>query len=152
MEGCIIISAWSRQTVDGNSSPKNYPYWEELVSELKKDGREVIQVLSKGEKKLVQWCLEDLPFGKLKELLDGCKTWISVDNFFHHFAHYYNKPGFVLWGPSDENIFGYEENFNLRSNDSSLKKDQWSLWSINDRSNFIKPQKVMENINEKIRW
>ena len=151
MGDCVIIPAWSRRTVDGHSSPKNYPYWKDLILSLRDEGYDPMQVLSKGEEALTKIYFEDPSFEQLLELLKGCKTWISVDNFFPHFAHYYNKPGFVLWGPSDENIFGYKDNYNLRAPNSTLKKNQWELWSPNDKSEFLKPDEVIKAINEKIR-
>jgi len=48
----VIISPYSRRLRNGNRNPKNYPYFEEVIKQLRKMGVYVIQVGIKGEKEL----------------------------------------------------------------------------------------------------
>ena len=83
----LIISPYA-QALRNNSptpNPKNYPFWKEVVSSLKSQSIHIIQVGVGNEEKLDvnEYCF-NLPFKKLKQLLDKANTFCCVDNFFHH--------------------------------------------------------------------
>ena len=103
----IIISPYSKKLMNGNPNPKNYPYWPELINQLKEP---IIQIGIEGEAQLVDDFRPNLPMAELIKLLHSCTTWISCDSFFQHLAWLENKPGIVLWSVSDPLIFGHPEN------------------------------------------
>lgn len=126
----IIISPWARNTTEGKPSPKNYPYWEAVVSGLGKAGYEITQLSCSGEPDVPgARRVNDLSLEKLAEFMKTCDTWISVDNFFHHMAWSIGQPGIVIFGSSDPNIFGHTENINLLRDRRFLKVRQFGLWS-----------------------
>ena len=126
----ILIAPYSTKLPNGKTNPKNYPYWQQLVDLLRSDGHEIHQIGRKDEK--ILWGVNfhpDKSFSELRKLLLECDTFISVDSFFPHFAHVHNCHGFVLFGPSDPNIFGYEENVNIYKHTRYFRPDQFGLWT-----------------------
>lgn len=153
----VIISPYSSKIQDDEDAkckvnPKNYPYWNELVRKLIRSGAHITQIGVAGENTIggVHKVLFDSPMSHLKDLLDECNFWISVDNFFHHFAHYHNKKGVVLWGQSNPIIFGYPENINILKSKEYLRpeKEQWLWWKWAEykREAFSSPSTVMNVI------
>lgn len=144
----IIISPWAKVPRSGRNCAKNYPFWKELVSFLNKKYK-VIQV-GVGNEEKIPGCIYkfDLPFSELKNLLLSSDSWISVDNFFHHFAHYYGKYGFVIFSKSDPEIFGYKENVNILKDRKYLRKDQYYLWTDEplDPESFTKPEDIHSRV------
>lgn len=130
MSKTIIISPYSRGLRNGKNNPKNFPYWEAVVSELKEKNCYVIQVGGKGEKEIegVDEFIVGLPLKKVSELIEDCDTWCSVDNFFPHLAHHQEKAGVVIFGQGDPNIFGYPENKNLLKSRTYLREKQFETW------------------------
>lgn len=127
----ILISPWSRDTTDRKPSPKNYPKWAAVVAVLRMKGLEVRQVSCTGEPE-VQGCQgrwDNLRLRELYPLVQGCDTWISVDNFWHHMAWTIKEPGVAIFGSSDPLIFGHTENINLLKDRSFLREKQFWLWS-----------------------
>lgn len=130
MKNFILISPYSKPLRNGEQNSKNYPYWAEVINGLKDDYR-LVQIGVIGEIGLVDDFRRDLPLRVIGELLmnKDLHTWISVDNFLPHLAHVVGcKPGIVLWGPSDPNIFGYKENKNLLKARKYLRPDQFGVW------------------------
>jgi ADP-heptose:LPS heptosyltransferase len=147
----IIISPFSKPLRNGiKEHPKNYPYWKQLVKILEKDGHEILQVGVCGEEKFVENCKFDLPFGELKVLLNWSEAFISVDNFFHHFAHHYGRKGIVIFSSSDPAIFGYRENMNLLKDRKYLRPDQFGIWESwrFDKEAFVLPYDVLRVVRE----
>lgn len=146
----IIISPWAKVPRDGRFCAKNYPYWEKVV-ELLKPSYKIIQIGVNGEAK-IKGCEQkfNLTMGELKSLLDSCVTWISVDNFFPHFAHYHGRKGIAIFGISDPKIFGYPENINLIRSRNNLRLDQWNMWDTETHNPkvFISAETVAENVND----
>lgn len=138
----IIISPYSQKLPkeafknDVNPSmvnPKNYPYWEQVIELLKQQipDLQVIQIGVTGETVLrgVDGIKHNLGQKELFELIKDCDGWFSVDNFFQHFATYYNiRNGFVMFGQSDPNIFGYKVNTNILKDRKYLRPDQYGFW------------------------
>jgi len=121
----IIISPYAQKLRNGNNNPKNYPWWPELISLIKEP---IVQVGVEGETQLVDDFRKNLSLEELKSLVLECRTWISVDSFFQHFAWDLNKYGVVLWGQSDPLIFGHPENTNLLRERKYLREKQFWLW------------------------
>lgn len=149
MNNFILISPWSKELRDKSYNPKNYPYWEEVINELK-DEYDFLQIGVAGEKQLVDDFRINLPLKKIGELLldDRCHTWISVDNFLPHLAHLVGKPGIAIWGLSDPNIFGYRENKNLLKARKYLRDKQFYIWDglKYDPNVFVTADKVIEAV------
>lgn len=132
-------------------SPKSYPHWPKLVSLLNTDGYEVVQIGVTGEDRIegVAQFITNFPFHKLRDLVNGAQTWISVDNFFPHFVACERlKPGIVLWGQSDPRIFGYSTNINLLRGRDYLRQFQYQSWmDAPDRPEaFVYAENVMPSV------
>ena len=126
----IIIAPTSHAMPNDKINPKNWPYWNELIRKLKDKGHYLYQIGLEGE--LLLGCHEDWidqSFDELKKLLDMCDTFISVDSFFPHFAHYHGRTGTVIFTQSDPKIFGYKDNNNLLKDRKYLRKGQFWLWT-----------------------
>ena len=145
----IIIAPYAQRLRNGKENPKNYPYWKELVQELQKS-MYVVQVGVEGEEQLVPDFRTNLPIAELCGLLKECKTWIGVDSFFQHLAWREQKPGIVLWGPSDPLIWGHPKNINLLKDRSYLVENQFIWWEATEHSNdrFVKPQEILKHLKD----
>lgn len=142
----IIISPFAKKLRNGQNNPKNYPWWPELISLIKYDT--VIQVGVEGEKQLVEDFRKNLSIPELTDLINECRTWISVDSFFQHLAWDIGKPGIVLWGQSDPIIFGHPENTNLLKDRKYLREKQFWWWEQCDyiADAFVKPSEVIKHL------
>lgn len=127
--------------------PKNYPYWKEVISEIKED---IIQVGVSGESPLVSDFRPNLSLDELSELLSKCRTWISVDSFFQHWAWKQGKPGVVIFSQSDPLIFGHPENINLLKDRKYLRKNQFLLWNQTEfnKDSFISAGTVVQSLTK----
>jgi ADP-heptose:LPS heptosyltransferase len=146
----IIISPYSRGMRNGKLNPKNFPYWKEVINLLIQNGHEVIQVGVEGEEGLVSDFRKGLSLDKLKELINECDTWISVDNFFNHLANHTSKIGIVIFGMSDPKIYGYPQNINLLKDRKYLREKQYDIWECCefDENVFVKPEAVLKAVNK----
>jgi len=129
----LIISPYSQKLPKGEKNPKNYPYWEQVIAILKDKipNLEVVQIGVTGEEILkgVTTIKHNLSQKDLCEYIKDCDFWMSVDNFFNHFATYYKTPnGFVIFGMSDPKIFGYKQNTNILKDRKYLRPDQFGYW------------------------
>ena len=142
----IIISPYSKALRNGKTNPKNYPYWKELIRLIKEP---IVQVGIDGEDQLVDDFRKNLSLDELGKLVDQCKTWISCDSFFQHFAWNRKKYGIVLWSVSDPLIFGHPENINLLKDRSNLVENQFLWWedTEHDANKFVNPEIVIESLN-----
>jgi len=147
MKNFILISPWSRILKDGTYNAKNYPWWEKVIAGLE-DEYDIVQIGVNGEKKLVEDFRKNLHLREVGKLVQDCYTWISVDNFLPHLAHLIGKPGIVLWGVSDPNIFGYKENKNLLKARKYLRSMQFGVWDgvKHDPNVFVTADKVIEAV------
>ena len=139
----IIIHPWAKQLRNGKINPKNYPYWKELIKLIDEP---IVQIGVDGDRQLVDDFRKNLPLADISNLVAECRTWIAIDSFFQHFCWDLGKPGIVLWGQSDPNIFGHPENINLLKDRKYLRPDQFLIW---DQSNFragsfVQPQEVIK--------
>ena len=138
----IIIAPYAQKLRTGNLNPKNYPYWKELIEQIKEP---IIQVGVEGETQLVPDFRKNLPILELRTLLKECRIWISIDSFIQHLGWDEGKKGIVLWGPSDPLIFGHPENINLLKDRSTLVENQFLWWEFVEHKNdrFVKPKEVL---------
>lgn len=144
----IIIHPFSRKLSQGKTNPKNYPYWPELIAMIDEP---IVQIGTAGEQPLVQDFRVDLPIAELRQLIQECRTWISIDSFFQHLCWTENKPGVVLWSVSDPLIFGHPENTNLLKDKSFLAANQFLWWEATEFNpdSFLKPSEVLPYIQGK---
>jgi ADP-heptose:LPS heptosyltransferase len=139
----IIISPYSKPLRNGLENPKNYPYWEELITQIKEP---IVQVGVDEEKQLVEDFRKNLTIPELRTLIGECRTWISVDSFFQHLAWDCGKPGIVIFGQSDPQIFGHPENINILKHRFYLREQQFWWWEQCDYKEdaFVKPAEVLK--------
>lgn len=125
----IVIAPYAQQLRNGLENPKNYPlgYWDEVLR-LLGDREPIIQVGVDGENQLVPDFRKNLSTSQLYELLDACRTWVSVDSYFQHLAWDYGKFGHVIFSQSDPLIFGHPENNNLLRSRTFLRANQFLMW------------------------
>jgi ADP-heptose:LPS heptosyltransferase len=145
----ILLFPWSRKTTDGRPSPKNYPYWAEVVKAFP----DKVHQLSCYDEPSVPGCLmrsNDLLLAEIKNLLNNCNTWMSVDNFAHHLAWSIDKKGVAIFGSSDPNIFGHQENINILKDRRFLRQRQFGLWAEEqlDPKIFVSPDIVIEAVSK----
>jgi hypothetical protein len=148
----IIISPFSRKLRNGEKNPKVYPFWKELILLLKNEGFYIMQTGIGDEEKFenIDEYLFDLKINDLKKEIQKCFLWISTDSFMNHFGTYCGKRGIVLWGQSNPDFFGYEENINLLKDKKYLRNNQFYIWegvNCNDDA-FVSPEEVIDVIIE----
>lgn len=146
----IIISPYSRKLRNDNNNAKNYPYWEELVLELKKLNFFVIQIGIIGEDFIKG--VDEFQFNKsleeIEELLKNSELFISVDNFLPHLAHSVGVNGVVIFSRSDPYIYGYKENANILKDRKYLREDQFGMWEHCEyiEDSFVSPSVIVSFI------
>jgi ADP-heptose:LPS heptosyltransferase len=144
----ILISPYAKPLRNGGNNPKNFPYWKEVVSGLNGEG--IIQIGAGDENPISNKVKlkKNLSFAEIEELVNKCRVWVSIDTFLPHMAHHLKKPGVVIFGQSDPNIFGYPENKNLLVNRKYLRPDQFLIWEQAEyiEEAFVKPEVVVESL------
>ncbi len=152
----IILSLFSRVTHETKSpSPKNYPYYLELVNLLKQQNIQTIQIGVKDETNInADLRFDNLPIPKLIELSSKVSLNISIDNFYSHFCHFYKRKCIVLYSLSNPSIWGYPENINLLKDKKYLRpiKQQYEFWeNIKPiKESFVEPQEVLKVVLQEI--
>lgn len=143
----IVISPYSQKLRNGKENPKNWPYWNQIISELNKS-HNLIQIGVEGEKKLTEDCRFNLLVPELVKLANEMDLFISVDNFAHHFFHYQKKYGIVIFTQSDPKLFGYKENINL-VDEKYLRTDQYGQWESCEykKEAFIHPDNILVEVD-----
>jgi ADP-heptose:LPS heptosyltransferase len=141
----IIIAPYAQKLRNGKENPKNYPHWLELIKLIKEP---IVQVGVKEEQQLVDDFRPNLSLTELAELVNECRTWISVDSFFQHFCWDLQKTGIVIWGPSDPNIFGHPENINLLKARKYLTPNPFLMWEMSeyDPKRFVLPKEIIKHL------
>lgn len=139
----IIISPYAKRLTNGKRNPKNYPHWQELISQINEP---IIQVGVTGEVQLTPDFRRNLSLPDLRSLIKECRIWISCDSFFQHLAWSESKKGIVLWSVSDPLIYGHPENINLLKDRSCLAPDQFLWWehTEHDPTKFVDPYTVLK--------
>lgn len=143
----IIISPYSKFMRNGQKHPKNYPYWEQVLKQIKEP---VIQVGVEGEAQLVSDFRKNLSLVELGKLVNESKTWLSCDSFMQHFCWDLGKPGIVVFGQSDPNIFGHPENINLLKDRKYLREKQFWIWEQAEfiEEAFVSPDVVIDALKK----
>jgi len=149
----ILLSCWAKPLRSGlwNAKSPSEEWWLKLINLLKDKGYQVWQCGQGTEKKLMtaDTHIWDKDLWDLGEDIKNCHAWISVDNFFHHWALLqFEKPGIVIWGQSDPEIFGHEGNINLLKDKKYLRPKQFEMWeqaTFNIEA-FVEPEEVVNNI------
>jgi hypothetical protein len=138
----IIIAPFAQKLRNGKENPKNYPFWRDLIAQIDEP---IVQIGVEGEEQLVPDFRKNLSLGELNDLLQSCRTWISCDSFFQHFAWSKGKFGIVLWSVSDPLIFGHPENKNLLKSRDFLVENQFLWWenAPHRAESFVKPEDVL---------
>jgi ADP-heptose:LPS heptosyltransferase len=147
----VIISPFAQNLRNGKENPKNFPYWNELVTLMGNAGIQVIQIGSGKDKPVtgVSEFKQGLKLSEIKDLIDECDTWISVDSFLQHLCAYHKlKRGIVIFSQSDPKIFGYTRNLNMLKNTKYLREKQFWLWEQCDYNQeaFVTAQEVMDTL------
>lgn len=145
----LVISPFSRVTKNKTKSPKDYPYWKDIITSAKEKGYYIIQIGINGEDDIgADKQLFDKSLDYLKDLVKCTDKWISVDNFFHHLAWYYEVSGIVIWGPSDPRIFGHDLHLNLLKDRKYLRENQFGEWHEikYDKNIFPSPAFILEEL------
>jgi ADP-heptose:LPS heptosyltransferase len=149
----ILIFPYTSKLRNGTENPKNYPYWDSLVKLLKENNYHVVQVSLSTDAiiPMVDECKQNLTFQQIKELLNDCHSWISIDSFVPHLVNCekINKQGIVIFSQSNPKIFGYEQNINLLKDKKYLRPDQFNIWEqakYNDKA-YVLPNVVLSNLN-----
>jgi ADP-heptose:LPS heptosyltransferase len=143
----IIISPYSKKLRNGKNNPKNYPFFKQLVELIDEP---IVQIGIEGEEQLVEDFRKNLSLKELGSLVNECRTWISVDSFFQHFCWDLGKPGIVLWGQSDPNIFGHPENINMLKDRKYLREKQFWIWEQCEFRDdcWVSPEEVVKQLNK----
>lgn len=116
----IPFGNWNVVIAPASDSPRKEMapgHWEELVARLQDNGAFVLQVGT----------LRQLPIRgaysllglttprELVALLGRCDRVVTPDNFVMHAAHLAGKTAVVLWGPTQERVYGYPGHIPLRA-------------------------------------
>jgi ADP-heptose:LPS heptosyltransferase len=147
----VIISPFSRSLRNGKENPKNYPYWDQVISKLKTRSIRIVQIGRSNEK-----CLDadevkhDLKLVDLKKLINKTDLCLAVDNFLPHLCANMGKRCVVIFGKSDPNIFGYYTNTNLLKDRKYLRKRQFETWEQEqyEPECFIEPDIIVKTVTE----
>ena len=142
----IIISPYAKELPRGGANPKNYVHWPQLIALI---NQPIVQVGVSGETPLVPDFRTNLSLPELSQLILQSHTWISVDSMFQHLCWDLGKPGIVLWGQSNPEIYGHPENVNLLKGREYLFHNQFLSWDLIPQRNdcFVSPEKVVEVLN-----
>jgi ADP-heptose:LPS heptosyltransferase len=147
----ILLSLSSRKLRNGNQNSKDYPYSNDLIELLKKEGFITVQVRTDNDPILnTDEVKTNLSLKNLAEIIKECDTFISVDNFIHHYAAYLNKKGVVAFSKSDPLIFGHSININLLKSRNYLKKNQFGIWEEEDyvKDAFVDPELIVKHVKK----
>lgn len=152
MTSKIAIAPYSVKLRTGRTNPKNYPEWPEVVDRLKAQNYEILQLGVQGEVALsgVDQHIVGFPFPKVREIIQACVTWVSVDSWLPHFCYSERlKSGIVLFGQSDPLIFGYPENNNLLKDRRYLREWPFDAWEAAEYRPdvFVSPNEVVAAVN-----
>lgn len=148
----LILSPYTKNTIDGTRNAKQFPWWQEVVDALCKD-IEIVQIGSGDEKRLDNVKVFIKPkLNDLANIIKEAKCFASVDNFLQHFVYMKKLPikGVVVFSKSDPIIFGYPNNVNLLKDRAYLRRrnEQWHYWHQTkyDENAFVQPEAVIEAI------
>ena len=142
----ILFAPYSARSpsLNGQSSPKDYPHARQLAELLEKD-YELVQVGGNGDEQVAKDFRPNLSFNDLGKLIDASQTGICVDSYLQHYYWYRDRKAIVLFGISDPLIFGHSENLNLLVDRGFLRPNQFDLYYLNQYNPeaFVSPEEVL---------
>lgn len=146
----LVLSPYSRKMMNGKPNPKNYPYFKDVVEQLKEKGWYIIQIGRKDEEEIpgVSEVKLDMRLSELLSLVKDCDTFLSVDNFFPHLCYFTDKRGVVIYSRSDPKLFGYDSNINLLKDRKYLSESPWDIWENceYDENAFVSVDEVVNAV------
>jgi hypothetical protein len=133
----VLISPFSQRLRNGAQNPKNYPYWQEVITKLRKlpEVTEIWQIGVGNEYRFEGATHKfNLSLALVEQMAHQADVWISVDNFLPHLcnAQGVKGKGIVLFSRSDPAHFGYPQNANLLKDRKYLRPDQFMIWELCD--------------------
>lgn len=154
MSNIVLFSPFSQKLRNGNQNPKNFPYWQELISLLRQCGKvEEIWQLGVGNEYRFEGTTQkhfNKSFDEIAELANQSSVWLSVENFMPHLCNSYGvkTKGIVIFSKSDPVHYGYPQNLNLLKDRKYLRPDQFFIWEQCDfqEEAFVSAQVVFEEI------
>ena len=135
-------------SLNGQPSPKDYPFAQELAELLEKD-YEVVQVGGGNDVQITKDFRPNLSFDELGKLIDASRTGICVDSYLQHCYWYFDRRAIVLLGISDPLIFSHDIHLNLLSDRKYLRPKQFDLYYLNEYNHdaFVKPPDVLRALS-----
>jgi len=123
----IAIAPFSKINVPIPFNPKNWPFWGELVSVLKKQGHKITQFAVAGEPSFGchEFCV-NAKMDKVKEILSKMDFCICVDTWLQHACNTLGIPCIVIWSVTDPEIFGYPHHVNLIGDKECFSENQYA--------------------------
>lgn len=136
-------------SLNGNPSPKDYPFAKELCR-LLENNDEIIQVGGDTDEQIAKDFRKNLSFREVGNLIRESKTGICVDSYLQHYYWFLNRKAIVLWGISDPIIFGHKMHLNLLKDRKYLRPNQFDLYYSNEYNTeaFVAPNEVMKALRE----
>jgi ADP-heptose:LPS heptosyltransferase len=136
-------------SLNGQPSPKDYPFARELAQLLEND-YELVQVGGNGDEQVAKDFRPNLSFIELGKLIDESQTGICVDSYLQHYYWYRNRKSIVIFGISDPIIFGHPENLNLLKDRANLRPNQFDLYYTSDYKPeaFVSPNEILDSLTE----
>ena len=143
----VVINPYSKRLLDGRNSPKDYPYWNDVIR-LSNNHYQFTQIGLPGEGIIdgVSCAYLGVNLAKIKDIVMEHDMFVSIDSFLQHLCHLYGKRGVVIFGLSDPNLFGYPENINLLKDKKYLRIRQFACWGEEQHNPevFVSPEIVVE--------
>jgi ADP-heptose:LPS heptosyltransferase len=150
----IAISPYAKNINQPN--PKNWPFFPELISLLRKSNNKVhvTQIGLEGEKLVpgVNHIIQGLPIKFLISELQKFDIVISVDNMIQHLCWSFGIPCVCIFTVSDSEVFGHPENTNIIKDRKYISKNQFDQWKFQayNKESFIDPEEVVKEIHKKL--
>jgi hypothetical protein len=149
----VLLSCWAKPLRNNGMNAKNpeQNWWINVIKLLKEKGYTVWQCGQGQEIKLdlADKHLWNKDLWDLGEDIMTVDAWISVDNFFPHWALLqFEKPGIVIWGQSDPEIFGHKGNVNMLKDRKYLREKQYEVWeaATHNQEAFVSPEEVVVQV------
>lgn len=154
MSNIVLISPFSQKLRNNNQNPKNFPYWQDLITQLRGSGKvdEIWQIGVGNEYRFegVTHKFFDKPLKEVADLANKASVWLSVDNFMPHLCNAFNveTKGIVIFSRSNPDHFGYAQNVNLLKDQKYLRPDQFFIWEQCDyvEDAFVSAKTVFDEI------
>jgi hypothetical protein len=129
----ILISPFSQKLRNWQQNPKNFPYWQDLITTLRREKiADEIWQIGVGDEYRFEGVIHkfNLPLPEVESLARQASVWLSVDNFLPHLcnAQKVATKGIVIFSKSDPNHYGYPQNINLLKDRQYLRPDQFHIW------------------------